>query len=107
MNYTVQRLNDNNTATVMMDFTGKEVVQDFDMGATPDELIANIEQGMAVIQHELEANVPTDAPTLSGYEVLVNKTEQVDKLPVLDAADFAVPVEVPVDTVQADTPTVA
>lgn len=91
MDYTVKSINeDTNTATVLMNVNGTELVQDFDLGANVDELKTNIERGMAVVAHEVANNAPAVAP--SGYAALVNVQEVVKTLPTIDPADFAAPV---------------
>ena len=73
MQYKVLYYNDDNTAKVQMTIGTRVLEQDFDV----TDLDANVKQGMAVFQAELQRNVPDT----NEDPALINKTVQVDVLP--------------------------
>lgn len=76
MQYEVLRLNDNNTATVIMTAsTGQTLQQDFELGDNVDDLETNVKAGMRIFKRDIEAVVPdTD---VSSFEEIIGTPIEV------------------------------
>jgi hypothetical protein len=79
MEYEVLHTNDNGTKQVKMTVDGHVLVQDFDA----DNLDDNVKHGMAVMQAELDRNVPSVVDNSD-----VGTVVQVNVLPTIPPEDF-------------------
>lgn len=94
MQYTILRLNDNNTATVEMKASNGHILnQDFALGSSTDDLETAIKQGLAVLESEVSRKQDTEPSIdLIAYERLVDKQVAITEasLPIIPAEDLQI-----------------
>lgn len=107
MEYTILKVNDDNSATVAMTVNEHTLNQDVDLGTSQADFTTNVEGAMAVFKSELDRNgvtTPTFTPQL-------DTPVTVSSLPTIPPADLEPLVPAPtveqIDTtpVDANTPT--